>query len=277
MIGVFMRFLLYFLIFISFSSYSDLYIDENYDLVLKNGKNILKKYDVFDDVKSDLKKGKISDDSIYIDIEKDENKYTLSTDLFSSRYYEYFDIESKGSNDFEINKITTISVDKSDFDSKTVTCISNVKIPLMNFKHGKKRHDNISCEATYPLENNLKDFENYVFSIYKDKNYLTDISKGRIDSYLSRYPLSKYTVNHYNNIAFYLIEGGVSEPAIYLLEKIISKFKDREVAYINLGDAYLLDNQKDKAINMYSIYVSKMKDKGKESRIPSRIYRVLHK
>ncbi|WP_257797686.1 hypothetical protein [Aggregatibacter actinomycetemcomitans] len=61
-----------------------------------------------------------------------------------------------------------------------------------------------------------------------------------------------------------------------MLEDIISKFKDREVAYINLGDAYLSVNQKEKAINMYSIYISKMKSKGKEKRIPSRIYRVLN-
>lgn len=175
-----------------------------------------------------------------------------------------------------INKITTVSVDKSDFYSKTVTCTSNVKIPLIDFKHGGNENNSTNCVITYPLENRLIDFENYISSIYKDKYYLSEISKDRIDSYLSRYPLNIDTVNYYNNIAFYLIEGGYPEPAIYLLEDIINKFKDREVAYINLGDAYLLVNQKEKAINMYSIYISKMKSKGKGKRIPSRIYRTLN-
>ncbi|WP_262401276.1 tetratricopeptide repeat protein [Aggregatibacter actinomycetemcomitans] len=271
-----MRLFLCFLIFISFSSYSNLYIDDNYDLILEKDKGVIKRYDIFNDVKFDLKNGNISNYSIYISMEKEDGKYILSTDLFSSRYYEYFDIIDNGDDNFTINKITTVSVDKSDFDSKTVTCTSNVEIPIIDFKHGEKNNSAESCEITYPLKNSLSDFENYIFSIYKNKYYLIEISKGRIDSYLSRYPLSDDTVSYYNNITFYLIEGGCPKAAIYLLEDIISKFKDREVAYINLGDAYLSVNQKEKAINMYSIYISKMKSKGKEKRIPSRIYRVLN-
>lgn len=272
-----MRLFFYFLFFIPALSYANLYIDDNYNIILEKDNHMVDKYDVFDDIKLKLKKGDIIRDSIYIDIEKKGDKYILGTDLFSSRYYEYFDIIDNGYNNFTINKITTVSVDKSDFDSKTITCTSNVKIPLMDFKHGEYENNNANCVTTYPLENTLIDFENYISSIYKDKYYINEISKDRIDSYLSRYPLNKDTVNYYNNIAFYLVEARCPDPAIYLLEDIVNKFKDREVAYINLGDAYLLLNQKEKAINMYSIYISKMESKGKKKMIPSRIYRALNR
>ncbi|WGE42564.1 tetratricopeptide repeat protein [Actinobacillus equuli] len=166
-------------------------------------------------------------------------------------------------------------MDKADFDSKTVTCIYNVNIPIKKFKHGMKPNSPENCKTTYPLENNLPSFETYVSSIYKDKNYLSGIDKDRLDSYISRYPLENDTVNYYNNIAFYLIEGGFPKSAIYLLENIVNKFKDREVAYINLGDAYLEVNERDKALQMYSIYVSKMKKKGKEKEIPSRVLKMV--
>lgn len=272
-----MRIFFYFLFFISVSSYANLYIDDNYDIILEEDNHIVNKYDVFDDIKLKLKKGDVVSDSIYIDIERKGDKYIISTDIFSSRYYEYFDIIDNGYNNFIINKITTVSVDKSDFYSKTITCTSNVKIPLIDFKHGEYKNNSANCVTTYPLENTLIDFENYISSIYKDKYYINEISKDRIDSYLSRYPLNKATVNYYNNIAFYLVEGRCPEPAIYLLEDIVNKFKDREVAYINLGDSYLLLNQKEKAINMYSIYISKMESKGKKKIIPSRIYRALNR
>lgn len=262
--------------FISISSYANLYIDNNYDIILKKGEDVINRYNVFSDIKLKLKNGDIIKDSIYIDMNKEGNKYTLNTDLFSSRYYEYFDIIDNGGDDFTIDKVTTVSVDKSDFDSKTVTCTSNVKIPLIDFKHGENENNHANCIATYPLENSLADFENYISSIYRNKSHINEISKDRIDSYLFRYPLSKDTVNYYNNIAFYLIKGENPEPAIYLLENIINKFKDREVAYINLGDAYLLVNKKEKAISMYSIYISKMKNKGKGKAIPSRIYKALN-
>lgn len=50
-----MRLFLCFLIFISFSSYSNLYIDDNYDLILEKDKGVIKRYDIFNDVKFDLK------------------------------------------------------------------------------------------------------------------------------------------------------------------------------------------------------------------------------
>ncbi|QIA78173.1 tetratricopeptide repeat protein [Rodentibacter caecimuris] len=206
---------------------------------------------------------------------KNNDTYILSTDLFSSRYYEDFYISENGKNNFIINKITTTSVDKSDFDSKTITCISNVNIPIEKFKHEMKTGVSEICRTSYPLENDLSSLEKYVSSIYKDKIYLSSIDQDRINSYINRYPIDRNTVNSYNNIAYYLIEGGFPKPAIYLLKEIIGKFKDREVAYINLGDAYLSMNKRDKALEMYSIYVSKMKEKGKVAKIPSRVFNEL--
>lgn len=51
-----MRIFFYFLFFISVSSYANLYIDDNYDIILEEDNHIVNKYDVFDDIKLKLKK-----------------------------------------------------------------------------------------------------------------------------------------------------------------------------------------------------------------------------
>lgn len=55
-----MRIFFYFLFFISVSSYANLYIDDNYDIILEEDNHIVNKYDVFDDIKLKLKKVMLS-------------------------------------------------------------------------------------------------------------------------------------------------------------------------------------------------------------------------
>ncbi|MEN8304642.1 MAG: tetratricopeptide repeat protein [Campylobacterota bacterium] len=80
--------------------------------------------------------------------------------------------------------------------------------------------------------------------------------------------LSKKTLTQYNNIAYYLQKAGANEEAIYLLEKILKKFPNRTVAYYNLGDAYWVLGEKEKAVKAYGTYIEQMKAKGKSGKIP---------
>ena len=76
---------------------------------------------------------------------------------------------------------------------------------------------------------------------------------------------------HYNNFAYYLQQIGANNEAIFLLEKIIVKYPKRTVAYINLGDAYWSKGEFDKAKEVYQTYISQMKAKGIESKIPKQV------
>jgi tetratricopeptide (TPR) repeat protein len=101
--------------------------------------------------------------------------------------------------------------------------------------------------------------------------FIKNINYNYIDFFLQQSALSKKNLSIYNNIAYYLEQAGAYKEAIYLLEKIIEKFPHRTVAYINLGDAYWGDSNKEKAKKAYQTYIQQMKEQGKESRIPKKI------
>jgi len=83
-----------------------------------------------------------------------------------------------------------------------------------------------------------------------------------IHNTVKEHPLSSKTLTTYNNIAYYLQKAGANKEAIYLLEKIITKFPNRTVAYYNLGDAYWELGEKEKAIKAYTTYIEQMCHKG---------------
>ena len=123
---------------------------------------------------------------------------------------------------------------------------------------------------------NLKKFSKemksmILYNYNKDTNCLPS-------EYLNRYLYLKYpkTINKSNDIAFFFEQAGAYQEAIYLLEKIIEKYPNRTVAYINLGDSYLKDGNKEKAIENYKIYVKQMKDKNKEKKIPKRVLKEIN-
>jgi len=101
-----------------------------------------------------------------------------------------------------------------------------------------------------------------------NKKVMDDVTIDYLDYYLKVYPLCDGTVIDHNNIAYYLQKSGKNREAVYLLQKIVSKFYYRAVAYYNLGDAYWALGQKKKAKKMYEIYVKQMKARGKGKRIP---------
>ncbi|WP_324172520.1 tetratricopeptide repeat protein [Sulfurimonas sp.] len=86
--------------------------------------------------------------------------------------------------------------------------------------------------------------------------------------YFQNINLGKKNLIAYNNIAYYLEKAKAYPESIYLLEKILKKYPNRTVAYINLGDAYWGLKNKEKAKQAYSTYIKQMKEKGKERKIP---------
>ena len=109
------------------------------------------------------------------------------------------------------------------------------------------------------LEKALKDNQN----ISIDKLY--------VDNQILLYPLDKNTVTSYNNNAFYLGKENRYDVAIYILNKVIDKYPNRMVAYINLGDLYWDNGSKKEAIKIYQDYIQKMNALGKEGKIPEKI------
>jgi len=85
-------------------------------------------------------------------------------------------------------------------------------------------------------------------------------------------PLKRSNVTLYNNIAYHLDRHGHYEAAVFLLEGIVKSFKDRTVAYINLGDAYWALEQKEPAQTAYAEYIRLMRHNGRAARIPERVF-----
>lgn len=97
------------------------------------------------------------------------------------------------------------------------------------------------------------------------------VSLENINDVLKKQELSTKTLQKYNDIAYYLQQANANDEAIFLLEKIIEKFPNRTVAYLNLADAYDGINDKEKAKVNYEKYIELMKKSGKEAKIPKRV------
>jgi hypothetical protein len=116
-----------------------------------------------------------------------------------------------------------------------------------------------SIDSPSNLEKALKDNQN----ISIDKLY--------VDNQILLYPLDKNTVTSYNNNAFYLGKENRYDVAIYILNKVIDKYPNRMVAYINLGDLHWDNGSKKEAVKIYQDYIQKMNALGKEGKIPEKI------
>ena len=160
-----------------------------------------------------------------------------------------------------------------DYDKRLDTCIRYPNIKLIDINSWEpfglpdENERDLKCTINFEIRGSVSDFINRVKNDAKDKYLTTQMYKAL----LNKYPLSKKNLTKYNNIAYYLEKAGAYKESIYLLEKIIEKYSNRTVAYINLGDSYLKDGNKEKAIKNYKIYVEQMKEKNKEKKIPERV------
>lgn len=111
---------------------------------------------------------------------------------------------------------------------------------------------------------------NIIENKYKKKKYNVVLAFAKANN-LDMSQLSTKTVTQYNNMAFYYQQSGANAQAVPVLSTIIQQFPDREVAYLNLGDAYISLKEPSNALTNYQKYVSIMTDKGKADKIPKRV------
>jgi hypothetical protein len=83
------------------------------------------------------------------------------------------------------------------------------------------------------------------------------------------------TLTLFNDLAFYYEQTGRYQDGLNILLDIVTKFPNRTVAFINLGDTYSGLNNVVKAKEAYTTYISLMKKDGKEAKIPKRVFDML--
>lgn len=110
-----------------------------------------------------------------------------------------------------------------------------------------------------------------VIHCIKNKKSVNHISEELLFTLLINNKLDKKTLPQYNDIAYYLEQSKLYPEAVFLLEAIVSKFPDRMVAYINLGDAYWGNQQFKNAKNAYHKYTVMMDASDKQNKIPNRV------
>ncbi len=125
----------------------------------------------------------------------------------------------------------------------------------------------------------MNDFNNtYKVALkkYKEGNKIKSGGKSKAileyEYFQIVYPIQKSNVARYNDFGFFLEQAKLYEQAIKLLNKVVSSFPNRTVAYVNLGDAYFGTKDMMNSKKAYNKYVELMLNSGKGSRIPSYVY-----
>jgi hypothetical protein len=112
----------------------------------------------------------------------------------------------------------------------------------------------------------------------KEHNIFNDFSISKISEIFADDPLNKNNAVQYNDIGYYLEQAECYEEAIYVLRKVLEKYPDRVVAYLNIADAYWGINDTEEAGKSYRKYLELMKSQGKDlSRIPKRVHERIEK
>ncbi len=136
---------------------------------------------------------------------------------------------------------------------------SNNKFTIFNYSEEVFAVGN-DDSAKINLDN--KNFNNNPFNYYEwtsDKSWLTNVN------------LSNTNITTINDFVYNLqnINPSISSE---VLDRIISQFPERTVAYLNLGDSYWNMGEKEKAIENYKKYISLMKSQNKDLRkIPKQV------
>lgn len=116
------------------------------------------------------------------------------------------------------------------------------------------------------------DFMEKMIKLIREEKLKLDIDS--IEELLTNNPIDKQNNDNYNNIAYVLSMNGNQTGAIYLLQKILAKFPNRVVAYLNLADSYWNIGEKEKAVENYKKYISLMKSQKKDlKKIPKQVWK----
>jgi len=103
-------------------------------------------------------------------------------------------------------------------------------------------------------------------SLYKPLSALY-VVQGRYWRYI---PITASNVTQYNDLGFFLEQGGKYREAIILLSEVIKAVPERTVAYLNLADAYWGLSDTTNARQQYCRYIELMKAGNLEKKIPAR-------
>ncbi len=117
--------------------------------------------------------------------------------------------------------------------------------------------------------------DNVPFYIEENVKWIPTLNKDNIIKLIELNYFSKENITIYNDTAYYLQQANANDEAIFLLEKIIEKYPNRTVAYLNLADAYIGINDKEKSKENYKKYIELMKQDNKEEKIPKRVLEFL--
>ncbi|QKF66709.1 tetratricopeptide repeat protein [Arcobacter venerupis] len=150
---------------------------------------------------------------------------------------------------------------------KELTQKANIEVLVGDKWIAQEQSWNIKKEE---ISNTIQLNLNEVLKNLKEKKE-TNLPIENLNEILKNEELNQKTVQKYNDIAYYLQQKNVNNEAIFLLEKIIEKFPNRIVAYLNLADAYDGLGNKEKAKKNYGKYINLMKQDNKEVKIPKRV------
>lgn len=90
-------------------------------------------------------------------------------------------------------------------------------------------------------------------------------------------PITAANVDAYNDLGFFLVEGGKASEAAPVLEEVVRAVPGRAVAYLNLGDAYAGVQDAARARPAYARYRELMEAAGNGKKVPERVRSFLAK
>lgn len=201
----------------------------------------------------------VDTDMISYNIEKDDTRKVLidiNQSVLTIRDINTFGLCGLGT-DFlgSYSKVLPENVDN--FEKKLVSLLELLS------KEEKRTILNPKFNLNELHQKSLKEHKQNNYSLIKE-----EFLNNGVHLYLHAYGLSKKNLSNYNDFAYFLEQSKAYKESAYLLEKILEKFPNRTVAYLNLGDAYWGLDNKEKAKQAYQTYIRQMKEKGKEKKIP---------
>ncbi|QXH44743.1 tetratricopeptide repeat protein [Pseudomonas xanthosomatis] len=92
-----------------------------------------------------------------------------------------------------------------------------------------------------------------------------------VDSYTACYPVSKANVASYNDLGFYMAQGGEHAAAMAVYEKLMPFAPERAPLKLNAADSLWALGKKIEALKYYRDYRETMAIKGQLNRVPARV------
>lgn len=154
---------------------------------------------------------------------------------------------------------------------KELTEKANIEVLVGDKWIPQEQSWNIKDEISNNINSSSKNPSITLNQLLENSKTNQKVSIEDINDVLKNEELNQKIVQKYNDIAYYLQQVNANDEAIFLLEKIIEKFPNRTVAYLNLADAYNGINNKDKAKENYEKYINLMEQDNKENKIPKRV------